>query len=346
VAVFSSPHFDDHENITFCSDGPSGLKAIVAIHNTSRGPSLGGCRMWNYETEELALIDVLRLSRGMTYKSALADLPYGGGKSVILGDPSKDKTELLLTAMGRFVDALGGRYIIAEDVGTTPKDIAVISTMTPHVAGLEGGSGDPSPATAWGVFVGMRSAIRERLCHDNFDGLRVAVQGLGNVGFELCRLLHEAGAKLWVSDLVESAIQRAVSQFAAKRVTPEAIYALDVDVFSPCALGAILNDKTIADMKALVIAGSANNQLAEERHGDALMRAGKLYAPDYLINAGGVINISYEGPDYDRETALAHVSRIEDTMSTVFHRAKIENIPTNVAADHIAEERFRRSTEV
>ena len=342
MAVFSSPHFDDHENVTFCSDGPSGLKAIVAIHNTARGPSLGGCRMWNYETEELALTDVLRLSRGMTYKSALADLPYGGGKSVILGDPSKDKTDLLLAAMGRFIDALGGRYIVAEDVGTTPQDISVIGTMTQHVAGLEGGSGDPSPATAWGVFVGMRSAIRERLDRENFDGLRVAVQGLGNVGFELCRLLHEAGAHLWVSDIVESAVQRAVSQFAAKRVTPEAIYALDVDVFAPCALGAILNDQTIADLKAQVIAGSANNQLAEERHGDALMRAGKLYAPDYLINAGGVINISYEGPDYDRERALAHVSRIEDTMSAVFHRAKTENMPTNVAADCIAEERFKR----
>ena len=188
----------------------------------------------------------------------------------------------------------------------------------------------------------MRSAIRERLDRENFDGLRVAVQGLGNVGFELCRQLHEAGAHLWVSDIVESAVQRAVSQFAAKRVTPEAIYALDVDVFAPCALGAILNDQTIADLKAQVIAGSANNQLAEERHGDALMRAGKLYAPDYLINAGGVINISYEGPDYDRERALAHVSRIEDTMSAVFRRAKTENIPTNVAADRIAEERFKR----
>lgn len=342
MAVFTSPHFDGHENVTFCSDSDSGLKAIVAIHNTSRGPSLGGCRMWDYETEEMALTDVLRLSRGMTYKSALADLPYGGGKSVIFGDPANDKTDLLLAAMGRFVDALGGRYIIAEDVGTTPKDMARIGTMTRHVAGLEGGSGDPSPVTAWGVFLGMKSAIRERWNRESFEDLRVAVQGLGSVGFELCRLLHEAGALLWVSDLSESTIEKAIIQFGAKRVAPEAIYGLNVDVFAPCAFGAILNDKTIAEMKAQVIAGSANNQLAEDRCGNVLMRAGILYAPDYLINAGGVINISYEDPDYNPERALAHVARIEDTMSAVFQRAKTENIPTNVAADRVAEERFIR----
>ncbi len=297
--------------------------------------------MWPYETEEMALTDVLRLSRGMTYKSALADLPYGGGKSVILGDPDQDKNKALFEALGRFVHSLGGRYIVAEDVGTTPDDMAVIGTMTPHVAGLEGGSGDPSPATAWGIFVGMRSAIHEQLQRESFAGLRVAVQGLGNVGFELCRLLHDAGAQLSVSDLEDSTVERAVEQFNAQPVSLEAIYGLDVDVFAPCALGSILNDQTIAIMKAQVIAGSANNQLAEDRHGEALMQAGKLYAPDYLINAGGVINISYEGPSYDRDVAFAHVARIEETLTEVFHRAKSENIATSVAADRIAEERFQ-----
>ena len=342
MAVFSSPHFDGHEQIAFCHDGANDLNAIIAIHNTSRGPALGGCRIWNYETEEAALNDVLRLSRGMTYKSALADLPYGGGKSVILGDPARDNSQSLFEAMGRFVDSLGGRYIIAEDVGTTPADMAVIDTMTAHVAGLEGGSGDPSPATAWGVFLGMRSAIRERLQRESFEDLRVAVQGLGSVGFDLCRLLHEAGARLWVSDLNESTVDLAVEQFKAQPVALDEIYGLDVDVFAPCALGAVINDQTIAIMKAQVIAGSANNQLAEDGHGEALLRAGILYAPDYLINAGGVINISYEGPSYDREVAFAQVGRIEDTLTAVFSRAKSENVATSVAADRIAEERFQR----
>ena len=341
MAVFSSPHFDGHEQVEFCHDAASDLQAIIAIHNTSRGPSLGGCRMWTYETDEAALTDVLRLSRGMTYKSALAELPYGGGKAVILGDPARDKSPSLFEAMGRFVDSLGGRYIVAEDVGTTPEDMAIVRTMTPHVAGLEGGSGDPSPATAWGVFLGIKSAIRERLQRESFEDLRVAVQGLGSVGFELCRLLHDAGARLWVCDLNESTVERAIEQFAAQAVPLEAIYGLDVDVFAPCAFGAVINDQTIAVMKAPVIAGAANNQLAEERHGELLMRAGKLYAPDYLVNAGGVINISYEGPSYDREIAFAHVARIEGTLTSVFQRAKAENIATSVAADRIAEERFQ-----
>ena len=342
MAVFSSPHFDGHEQVAFCHDNASDLNAIIAIHNTARGPSLGGCRMWTYETEETALTDVLRLSRGMTYKSALADLPYGGGKLMILGDPARDKSQSLFEVMGRFVDSLGGRYIIAEDVGTTPEDVAIIGMMTPHVAGLEGGSGDPSPATAWGVFLGIKSAIRERLQRESFEELRVAVQGLGSVGFELCRLLHDAGARLWVCDLSESTVEREIEQFGAHAVPLEAIYGLDVDVFAPCALGAVVNDQTISIMQAPVIAGAANNQLAEERHGEVLMRAGKLYAPDYLINADGVINISYEGPSYDREIAFAHVARIEDTLTSVFHRAKAENIATSVAADRIAEERFQK----
>ncbi len=346
MPLFDHPEFDEHVEVAFCRDPASGLKAIIALHNLSRGPALGGCRMWPYADEAEALTDVLRLSRGMTYKSALADLPYGGGKSVIIGDPRADKSEALFRAMGRFVESLGGRYIIAEDVGMSVADIETMGRETAHVAGVAaGGSGDPSPATAWGVFQGIRAAVRHRLGAETLDGVRVAVQGLGSVGFHLCRALSEAGARLVVTDLNQQAVARAVDELGAEAVAPDAIVTAEAEVFAPCALGAVIDDLAIERLKAVVVAGSANNQLAAPRHGAALRDSGRLYAPDYVINAGGVINISHEtrpgGRPYDKQAAFAHVAKIHDTLLEIFARADKAGIPTSEAADRLAETRFK-----
>lgn len=342
MPVFTNKHFDNHEHVAFHHDKASGLKAIIAIHNTARGPGYGGCRMWNYASEEDALTDALRLSRGMTYKSALAGLDFGGGKAVIIGDPACDKSEALWLAYGRFIDSLGGLYVTAEDVGTRPADLEIARRVTRHVVGIaEGGAGDPSPATALGVFVGIRAAIAERLQRKDMAGLRVAIQGLGNVGFDLARQLHEAGAALFVADINEAAVDKAVRELGATAVSIDAIHAQDVDVFAPCALGSAVNDGTIGEIRAHVVAGSANNQLAEPRHGEALRERGILYAPDYAINAGGVIWISHEAPRFDAEAARAHVARIGDTLSEIFTRARREDIAPETAADRVAEERFR-----
>jgi leucine dehydrogenase len=346
MSVFSIPDFDSHEQVVFVSEPESGLRAIIAIHDSSRGPALGGCRMWQYVTEAEAVRDVLRLSRGMTYKNAMADLPFGGGKSVIIGDARTGKTPELMAAMGRAVDRLNGRYIIAEDVGTSVGDMAVIRNVTPYVAGLaEGGSGDPSPATAYGVFMGIRAAVSWRLRRNALDGLRVNVQGLGNVGWHLCRHLADQGVRLTVTDIRPEKVERAADEFRATPVAPDAIFDAEGDVFAPCALGAVINDATLPRLKVAVVAGSANNQLAENCHGAGLTERGILYAPDYVINAGGVINISYErqgdGARYDREAAFAHVGRIHDTLLTIFSRAERDRVPTSLAADRIAEERFR-----
>ncbi len=345
--VFSAKDFSAHEQVVFSHDPETGLKAIIAIHNTLRGPSLGGCRMWAYATEAEALTDALRLSRGMSYKSALADLPLGGGKSVIIGDSRKMKTPELMMAMGRAVDRLAGRYIVAEDVGTSTADMTHIRTNTKFVAGLapeQGGSGDPSPATAWGVFLGIKQAVKFKLGQDDLRGLRVAVQGLGNVGQHLCHLLHEAGAKLIVADIRPEFVQKMVEECGAVAVLPEAIYAVEADVFAPCALGAVINDTTIPQLKVKIVAGSSNNQLAEARHGEVLTGLGILYAPDYAINAGGVINVGYEqilGPgNYNREKAYAHIGRIAQTMQIIFEMAQQQNISTSVAADRLAEQRL------
>jgi leucine dehydrogenase len=350
MPVFTAPAFDDHEQVVFCHDRSAGLKAIIAIHNTNRGPSLGGCRMWSYTSEEEALHDVLRLSRGMTYKSAMAHLDLGGGKAVIIGNARTDKTEALLRALGRYVDTLGGRYIIAEDAGTSVEDMRVIGQVTRHVVGIadkvtgEGGmrSGDPSPATAYGVFIGLRAAVKHRLQRDDVDGLRVAVQGVGHVGYRVAKYLHEAGAQLWVSDIYDDQAERAGADLQATVVAPERIYDQDVDVFAPCALGAVINDDTLPRLRAKVIAGAANNQLAEDRHGEELMRREMLYAPDYVINAGGLIDVAHERIGYDRERMLRHIERIDDTLMEIFERAERQGLPTNVVADHIAEERFRK----
>ncbi len=342
MPVFSMKDFDDHEQVVFCRDPAAGLKAIIAIHNTARGPALGGCRMWRYDTEEDAVTDALRLSRGMTYKSALAGLAQGGGKAVIIGDPGRDKSEALWLAYGRFVDSLGGRYITAEDVGTRPADLEIARRATPHVAGIaEGGAGDPSPATALGVFIGIQTCIAERLGRVRMTGLKVALQGLGNVGLALAERLHEAGVQLTVSDINEVAVEKAVRRFGATAVSPEAIHAQPVDVFAPCALGAVVNDATVGEIRAPVIAGSANNQLAEPRHGAMLWQRNVLYAPDYAINAGGVIWVSHEGPQFDAEAARAHVLGIGETLTEIFARARKDGVAPEVAADRVAEDRFK-----
>jgi leucine dehydrogenase len=342
MSVFAHPEFDGHSEVAFCHDPESGLKAIIAVHNTNRGPALGGCRMWPYASEDEALTDVLRLARGMTYKSALADLPYGGGKSVIIGDPRRDKSEALFRAMGRFVEQLGGRYTIAEDVGISVADVEIMARETGHVAGIAaGGVGDPSPATAYGVFMGIRAAVKHKLRRDRLSGTTIAVQGLGHVGLHLCRYLAGDGAELIVSDINPAAVSGAVAEFDARAVAPDAIYGIDAEVFAPCALGAVINDATLAQLKAKIVAGSANNQLAERRHGEALRRKGVLYAPDYVINAGGIIIISHEGPGYDQAKGFAHVALIHDTLLEIFTQAEAKGLCTADAADRLAERRFK-----
>ncbi len=349
MSVFSHPEYDQHEQVAFHRDPATGLKAIIAVHSTHLGCGLGGCRMWPYASDAEALNDVLRLSKGMTYKAALAGLPQGGGKSVILGDPRKDKSRELLLAMGRFVDQFGGKYVVAEDSGTAVADIHTMAEVTRHVGGLadaeslaQGRNGDPSPATAYGTFVGLKAAVRHRLGRDDLTGLKVAIQGVGNVGYRLAKMLHEAGAQLWVTDIHFPSVDRAVQDFGAKAVSMEQIFALDVDVFAPCALGAVLNDLTLPLLKAKVVAGAANNQLAAPRHGHALREREVLYAPDYAINAGGIIEIYHETHGYDAARATAHLDRIGTVLTEIFDRAAAAKKPTHEVADHMAEEIFGR----
>ncbi len=341
MPVSQSPSFRGHEQVVFCYDIEVGLKAIIAIHDTTLGPALGGLRMWNYTSEIDALEDVLRLSRGMTYKAAMANLEYGGGKAVIIGDPKTEKTEALLERFGEFVDGLGGRYITAEDVGTSTRDLAVVRRRTNHAAGFDdGGSGDPSPVTAWGVFHGIRAAVAERLRRSTLAGTVVAVQGLGHVGQQLLRFLDEAGAELVVSDIDPERVAQAVARHGATPMTPREIYDARADVFAPCALGAVLNDETIPRLRVAVVAGAANNQLAEDRHGTILAERDILYAPDYVINAGGIININYEGPGYDAQAAMDHAAGIHATLAELFDLSERRRAPTNLVADKMAEARI------
>jgi leucine dehydrogenase len=341
MSVFGNPAFDAHEQVVFSSDPDSGLTAIIAIHNTSRGPALGGCRMWNYASEADAVTDVLRLSRGMTYKSALAGLPYGGGKSVILGDPRRDKSPALFRAMGRAVEAMGGRYTVAEDVGISVADVEAMGAETRHVAGVRaGGAGDPSPATAYGVYMGIRAAGAWRLGQEDLKGISVAVQGAGHVGAKLCRHLAHAGADVLVADVDAERARQVAGEVDGRVADVDEIVGAPVDVFAPCALGGVIDDKALGRLQARVVAGAANNQLALPRHGQALKDRGILYAPDYVINAGGIIHISHEGPDYDRARAFAHVARIHDTLLEIFRRAERSGVSTAEAADRLAEEHF------
>ncbi len=340
LGVFGAPDFDDHELVVFGTDPDVGLNAIVAIHDTTLGPALGGCRMWPYASEDEALTDVLRLSRAMTYKHALADTGQGGGKAVVIGDARTDKTPQLMYALGRFIDMLGGRYVTAEDVGTSVADMVEVRRATRHVAGYhEGARGDPSPATAYGVLCGIKAAVRHKLGRADLGGLKVAVQGLGHVGHALCGYLHEAGARLFVADIDDAALARAVEAYSAVAAAPGEIHGVDADVFAPCALGGVLNDATIPEIKATVVAGAANNQLARPGHGRELARRGILYAPDYVINAGGVINISMAN-DYDHDRAMRRTEKIDGTLTRIFERADDERLPTNRVADRMAQERI------
>ncbi|MFJ8067662.1 branched-chain amino acid dehydrogenase [Peribacillus sp. NPDC096447] len=335
----------DYEQLLFCQDKQSGLKAIIAIHDTTLGPALGGTRMWTYASEEDAIEDALRLSRGMTYKNAAAGLNLGGGKTVIIGDPRKDKNEEMFRAFGRYIQGLNGRYITAEDVGTTVEDMDLIHEETNFVTGISpafGSSGNPSPVTAYGVYRGMKAAAKEAFGTDSLEGKVVAVQGVGNVSYNLCRHLHEEGAKLIVTDINKESVARAVESFGATAVNPDEIYGVDCDIYAPCALGAVINDHTINQIKAKVIAGAANNQLKEPVHGDQIHEKGIIYAPDYVINAGGVINVADELLGYNRERALKKVETVYDTIERVIEIAKRDQIPTYKAADRMAEERIAR----
>jgi leucine dehydrogenase len=335
--------FSEHEQVVICHEPEAGLRAIIAVHDTTLGPGLGGIRMWTYASDEAALTDVLRLSRGMTYKNAVAGLPLGGGKTVVVGDPHTQKSELLFRTLGRFVDSLGGRYLAAEDVGTSTDDAVLVSRETRYITGLPvelGGSGDPSPMTAWGVVCGMRAALREAGMDGGLGGVRVAVQGAGHVGAGVVRHLLEAGARVMVADIYADRVEP-LRAAGAEVADPAAVHTLECDVFSPCALGASLNPGTVDDLRCRVVAGAANNQLSEDAIGERLVERGIVYAPDYVINAGGVINIGEElDRAYDAERARVSVERIEHTLTVVFDRAREAGVAPHRAADLLAEERI------
>ena len=333
-----------HEQVVHCHNPDTGLRAIVAIHDTTLGPALGGLRMWPYADEHEALTDVLRLSRGMTYKNALAGLNLGGGKAVIIGDPRTDKSEALMRSFGRFLDSLGGRYITAEDVGMTETDMEYILRETDWVVGnstVRGGSGDPSPFTAQGMVAGIRASLRERFGRDEIGDFSYAVQGAGHVGLELIHLLHQHDARVYVTDVDDDRVQQAVDDYGCEAVEPDAIYELEAEVFCPCALGGVINAETLPRLRCQIVAGAANNQLADEQSGDALFDKGIVYAPDYAINAGGVMNVSLELEGYSVERATAMVERIEHTVGAIFERARRDGIATWRAADREAERRIR-----
>lgn len=340
------PAYDGHEHIWLGEDEARGLTAIVSIHNTALGPALGGTRVWPHATFEAALTDVLRLSRGMTFKSAIAGMPFGGGKAVIKADPKTDKTPAMLEAYAEMLAALNGQYYTGEDVGLTLADANFLRERAPNVSGTTiGGSGNPSPVTALGTFLGVKAALKHARGSDALGGLRVAVQGLGSVGWSLCEQLHAEGAALIVADIDEVRARQAKETFDAEVVESETIVAAEADLFAPCALGGVLSADTISHLKARIVAGAANNQLA--RHEDAahLMRRGVLYAPDYVINAGGLINVAAElDPEgYDRAAVMEHVARIPDTLAHIFSRSQIEGRPTNDIAQAMAEERIARA---
>lgn len=342
MSVFDHPEFDQHEAVHFFDDPGTGLRAIIAIHSTSLGPAAGGCRFWQYDASDEAVTDVLRLSRGMTYKNAIAGLPFGGGKAVILKSPSIEKTPELFRAFGRAVDSLGGRYVTAEDVGVSVEDMRNVQGETQYVSGLpQSGSsagGDPSPWTALGVFLGIEAAARARLDRDSLAGLKVAVQGVGHVGHHLCRMLHEAGAELFIADVSRENLKAAHDAFPATEVSPLDILFAEVDILSPCALGNVLNSQTIPRLEASIIAGAANNQLSIDTDGDLLVERNILYAPDYVINAGGIISVAREFfQEGSEDEVRADVERIPDRLDEIFSEAAASGKATNRIADELAE---------
>ena len=332
-----------HEQVVFCHNKDAGLKAIIAIHNTVLGPALGGTRMWPYKTEADALNDVLRLSRGMTYKNAVAGLDIGGGKAVIIGDPATDKSEALFRAFGQCVESLGGRYITAEDVGIDVNDMEYVYRETEFVTGVHqvhGGSGDPSPFTAYGSLQGLMATLQKKYGDEEVGNYSYAVQGLGHVGMEYVKLLKERGAKIFVTDINKALLDRAVNEYGAEAVAPDDIYDVDADVYSPCALGGTINEQTLDRMKFKVICGPANNQLASNAIGDEVTRRGIVYAPDYAVNAGGVMNVALEMTGYNRERAMRMMRTIYHNLTRIFEISERDGIPTYKAADRMAEERI------
>lgn len=344
LSVFKGLERYGHEELVLCTNKDVGLRAIIAIHNTNLGPALGGCRMWTYENDLEAIADALRLSRAMTYKAAAAGLNLGGGKSVIIGDPKKDKSEALFRAFGRYVESLNGRYITAEDVGTDVNDMEYAYMETRYVTGVapaHGGSGNPSPVTAYGVLQGIKACALEVMGDENLKGKTVAIQGLGSVGTHLAKYLLNEGAKIVATDIDKEHSHRLGSELGIELVEPDEIYGVDADVFAPCALGAVINDETIPQLNCKIVAGGANNQLQEDSHGTDLLKKGILYAPDYVINAGGLINVYNELEGYNRERAMRMTRGIYYNLRKIFAIAKAQELPTNKAADHLAQERIR-----
>ena len=342
--VFGQLSFDGHEQVVFCNDEDTGLKVIIGIHNTVLGPALGGTRMWMYNSEWEALNDVLRLSRGMTYKSAITGLNLGGGKAVIIGDAKTQKNDDLMRRFGEFVNSLSGKYITAEDVGMETRDMDVIKEVTPYVTGIsesKGGSGNPSPVTAYGVYMGMKAAAKYQFGTDNLEGKKVLVQGVGHVGETLVKHITDEGAKVIINDISEARLEELSKKYNANVILGNDIYGLDVDIYAPCALGATINDDTIYQLKSKVIAGAANNQLADEvEHGRILKERGIAYAPDFLINAGGIINVYAELENYSKEESLRKTENIYNTTLEIFKMSEKEGITTHRAAFNIAQNRI------
>jgi len=349
MAVFDAVDFHEHENVVFGFDKKAGLKAIIAVHDTTLGPAVGGCRMFPYACDDDAVQDALRLSQGMSYKSALAHLPLGGGKSVIIADPQRDKGATLFRAMGRFINRMHGAYIAAQDSGISVADLQIMGEETDYVAGIHTAidsrnrvrTGDPSPATAYGVFVGIKAAVKHQLNSSSLEGVKVAIQGVGNVGFGLAKHLYAEGVKLFVCDINPRNVQRAVDECGATSVNHQDIFGLDVDVFAPCALGGAINESTIDKFRAAIVAGSANNQLDKFEYGKVLQEKGILYAPDFVISAGGIIHVHFMRSGRTWEDATRHVEHIGGTLEEIFTRSRSENLPTAEIANKLAKERIQ-----
>ena len=340
MEIFEVMAAKEHDQLVFWSDVASGYRGIIAIHDTTLGPALGGTRFWNYASEAEAITDVFRLARGMTYKAAITGLALGGGKSVIIGDNHTTEREAIFRAHGRAVESLGGRYITAADVGTSVDDMEFLRKETEWVTGLHGRSGSPAPITAFGVCQGIKACARFRYGQETLEGRHVVVQGLGSVGYRLCKHLAEEGARLSVADIEDERVRKAVADFGATAVAPDDVYGIDADIFSPCALGAVINDDTLEALKVDIVAGSANNQLAEPRHGQALHERGIVYAPDYVISAGGICSVYGELEGWTTEQSMEKAGGIYETLFQVLGHALAEDIPTSQAADSMARQRI------